>query len=252
MKKVFLFLFFSSFILSCETLTFPDAIYGKIGNSQKHLVKISQDEQLWTELKYDIRNRIYQIIRYYENESDTAFLEYNTNNQVTERKYGKIYVDKYIYQNGKLIQSLSFNLQNPEWNVKLVYRYKNNRIDYANKYMNNNLVSKIQFGYNNNGNVISRKEYGIESTSDIPMKEYNYTYDNKINPFHDLIYCPIDIIQTNNAVTMYHYAIFMSSLPTVYGMNYEYDKDGFPISATRYDTKHPYITLNTYKFIYNQ
>lgn len=234
--------------LSCETHDFNIVDYGKIGNEKKQIDQILSDGILSRKFNYDTHNRISQIIDYFESESDTTYISYNADNQASEIKYYKYYITKYIYQDKNLTQSLTKNIQNTEWSIKLVYHYKNNRIDYADRYSGENLIGKINFEYDKKGNVISRIEYtGINNYE---MEEFRYTYDDKQNPVVNFPNIPIDILQINNPITSYHYSLVMSSLPTVYKLDYMYDSDGFPISAKKYNVEKPDKILYNYTYIY--
>jgi hypothetical protein len=248
MKKPIVFLLFIVAFISCETYNFNIADYGKIGNNKKQIDQILLDGKLSKKFNYDTENRISQIINYYESESDTVFISYNTDNQASEIRSYKYYIEKYIYQDKKLTQSITANTQNSEWNIKLVYHYNNNRIDYADRYSSDNLIGKINFEYDKKGNTISRIEY---STGEVyKVEEFHYTYDDKQNPIIDLPNTPIDIMQTNNPIISYRYSLVMSSLPTEYGIDYVYNNDGFPVSAKKYNVKYPDKILYSYTYIY--
>lgn len=245
--RILILLSFVAF-LSCETYNFNMAEYGKIGNDKKQIDQILLDGKLSRKFNYDSQNRISQIINYFESSNDTIFISYNSDNQVSEIKYYKIYVDKYSYLDKKLLEMVTSNTQNPEWHIKLGYNYKNNRIDYADKYSNDNLIGKIYFEYDKKGNAISRIEYSADNK--LKIEEFHYAYDDKQNPMVDFPNIPLDIFQSNNAVISYRYSLVMSSLPTEYGIDYEYNNDGFPISAKKYNVKYPDKILYSYTYIY--
>lgn len=250
MKKQIIFLFVVVGFFSCETYNYNNAIYGKIGSDRKQIDQILLDGKLFKKFNYDAKKRISQIIQYSENESDTIFFSYNTDNQVSEIRYFGTYLEKFIYQDKKLIQTFSSNTQNPEWSLKSVYHYANNRMVYADKYSSENIIiGKIYFEYDKNGNTISRIEYS--SNDKFKTEEFYYTYDDKQKPFLDFPNVLMDILQNNNPQTSYHYSVLMSSYPIKYGINYAYDGDDFPVSADVFSVENPSRILYTYRYKYN-
>jgi len=247
MKKIIVLFIVSVLMISCDTFNINPTDYGKLSFGNKQLTGIIQNGKLTTEIKYDSKNRIYEINRYYEGKiSGKETFKYNSSNQVIEHISNETRIDYYTYKDGKLSEMLSVNTPNPDWKIKLVYKYHNNRIESADKYSEDKLIAKIQFEYDKNGNTTSRKEISGSYVNE----EYRCTYDEKPNPFHDPMYYPLDIIQKNNIITTFHYAVFMSSLPTEFGIEYTYNSGKCPTTAIKRNMTYPAYETDSFTYIY--
>lgn len=247
----FIFLAITFIFSTCERFTFPDSDpsnYGKLSvTGKKKLKKIIKDDTLITELIYDPSGNVTEI-KHYNNSGDVSSekLEYNDKGQLIQRSYWGNLKDHYIYKNGKLSEMYTENTLNPEYEYRLVYQYKGDRISRTEAFSRGKLLGLIVFEYDNKGNTVVRSE----KYKTVEISAYRYTYDNKVNPFHFPGQSPIDMIQRNNPVKSYVSNVLFSHIPQEITTKYTYDTNGNPLTSFSYITEKQDVIINRLKYIY--
>lgn len=235
MKKIFYFIGFMLFFLSCgKSQNYPAVQYGKLGKLSGAILKeIKKNNEPYLSFAYDDKNRIIKTILYYQNPDGTSHTqeetyEYNNTNQIVKRNYFSTMTDYYEYENGKLKSVRTVNSNNAEYIYLLTFEYENGRINRATSFFNDKESSYILYEYDARGNTTSRKTYTGNGKDAVLYAEYRCTYDDKINPVQLLSQYPLDMIQKNNVTSGYHYSIVMSSLPFITTFKYDYYQNNLP------------------------
>lgn len=238
----------------CERYTFPDSglsNYGKLSFSEKKKLKsILKDGKLITELVYDSSDRVVEIKKYCGDTDDasTEKLTYNRDGQLTRRSYWGNLQDHFIYKDGRLTEMYTKNTSNPEYEKRLVYQYKGDRIYRAETFVYGKSSGFIFYEYDDKGNTTVRSE----KYKTLEPSSYRFSYDNKVNPFHFPDQSPIDIIQRNNPVKSYVSNMLSSCMSQEITTDYTYDADGYPVTASSYITEKPDVIISSLEYIYEE
>lgn len=216
--------------------------YGKLSSNEKQLQKIYLNDVLLSSFEYDEEGLLISLTTYYtDNSSQKEEYTYNANKQVISRNYYGL-VDSFKYDGSTLKEKISFNIENPGWNPKLVYTHnKQGKIIKAEKFHNNEPSGFIEYVYDVKGNVTHRKEFMQFSDEPLLFAEIKCEYDDKKLPVRMLGIFPMDMNQNNNVTYLYSFSMLMSSFPPEIISVFEYDSEGYPLKKTEtYISPHEY------------
>lgn len=215
------------------------------------------------EFFYNSDNTISEVI-FSEYFPFTVFHNFNyTNgylNQMTSNYGGSINNYIFTYENGFLINEDSPESPNDQNFVE--YFYSNGKLSNSSSYYN---ISEYQFG--SNDNLIYRTSNDTEINSNFD-RTYNYTYDNKKNPFINLstkmkrvLYSDTflitfylqELFPSNNNIVTEEVNIVLSSdgsdfNSSFYNYNYTYDNEGYPLEKVLYNSDGINIRKTIYEY----
>lgn len=225
--------FFISFSILAISGCEKDKSNDQVKPDDRLLIELWKDGHLTTKYVYDSVNRLVQINYYFADTlSYTEYYYYDVNNRKVKRTLNEC-TKIYSYDSiGKLESYLrSYEGIDNEWRTE--YFYSNGRITNAIRYVNDTEESTIEYNYDSRGNTIERTEYYSDLIGGGIVAQHKFTYDNKINPRHNLSVVPSDIVQKNNPTYVYYYLAFSSMIHPEYNISYEYDDAGYPVKEYR-------------------
>ena len=229
------------FLLSCNK---SDVVQVNEIQSTKHLTKIFQDANNYTELTY-INNKLstYQIIT---NSQPATSITLHYNNEKLPQsedytQYNIKYIRKFNYDEGGKVIKSDYLFQDSSENY-LPVRYLDyiynalGQLEKTEQYnynsTNNNFVHTfdIEYKYDGDGNIIEKDIY---SSGNLDTQEI-MTYDNKINPLYLLKdYFHYDVsLSKNNILSIKRTYLGGTPQITLLTYSYKYDSEGYPLTST--------------------